>query len=768
MSDDRPTPGPLAEPTESAHETPRLPSHIGDFRIVRRLGAGGMGIVYEAEQQNPKRPVALKVIRGGAYVDEHQIKMFRREAQTLARLKHPSIAAIYEMGRTDDGQHFFAMELVRGETLDVWLKHHTEIDLRVRLGIFRKLCEAVAYAHQRGAIHRDLKPSNVLMLKESPTPASSPDAGIPDLKILDFGLARITDHDVAVTTVVSDAGTVRGTLPYMSPEQVLGNPDEIDLRTDVYSLGVILYELLTGKLPYDVQRKSLPEAVRIITEEPPAPLTKTWSGTKKLDADVATIAHKALEKEAARRYQSVAALVEDVQRYLADQPILAHRPSALYQIKKLVARHRYAAGVVVGAFVLLAAFGVAMAIQANRIAHERDRANAERDRANQEASTAKQVSEFLVKLFQVSDPSEARGNTITAREILDQGAERIERELKNQPATQARLMLVMGDVYRSLGLFDKARPLLERSLSIKEATFGNDSVELVETLNTLASLAWSHGRVRDARAAAERALTIGRSRLPPGDERLGWSLYRLGDAEMFLGRPEEARRLLTEARRIFEQALGYESLPVAWCLNDIAMVYCDEFDTERGIEFYEQALKLKEKLLPSDHPDLAIARGNLGYNLIPLGDYARAERLLRQALASGERSFGPDHPFTANTVESLGELAWKRGYLDEASQLLERALRAQEATLDPNSPYGLALTLHVLACVRRDQGRYREAEGLFERTLSIRESSVGTDHAQTRQTRTEYAKLLSRMGRTAEAETMEARARATPAPKVSP
>jgi serine/threonine protein kinase len=260
---------------------------LGDFRIVRKLGEGGMGVVYEAEQQHPKRPVALKVIRGGAFVDDNQIKMFQREAQTLARLKHPAIAAIYEMGRTEQGQHFFAMELVRGETLGAWLGHGSP-DLRLRLALFRKICDAVAYAHQRGVIHRDIKPSNILVLKESSSASTASSVGIPDVKVLDFGLARITDTDVAASSFVTDMGTVRGTLPYMSPEQIRGNPDEIDLRTDVYSLGVLLYEMLTGRLPHDLKNAAIAEAARIICAEPPAPLTKTWGGTKRLDADVVT------------------------------------------------------------------------------------------------------------------------------------------------------------------------------------------------------------------------------------------------------------------------------------------------------------------------------------------------------------------------------------------------------------------------------------------------------------------------------------------------
>jgi len=467
---------------------------IGDFRLVRKLGEGGMGVVYEAEQQHPRRPVALKVIRGGTHVSPDTLKLFRREIQTLARLNHSGIAQLYEAGVTDDGMHFFAMELVRGQPLSDWLRSRpkgpmTPAEIRIRLGVFRKICDAVAYAHQKGVIHRDLKPGNALIPKISA--GSSAQDGVPDVKVLDFGLARITDSDVQATTFVTEMGKVQGTLPYMSPEQVRGNPDEIDLRTDVYSLGVMLYEMVTGKLPYDISKAQIPEAVRIICEEPPRSLSASFTGTKRLDADVITIANKCLEKESARRYQSAAALSEDIQRFLTNQPILARPPSAAYQFRKLVLRHKGPFAMAAAVFVLLAAFSVAMTAQAVRIAKARDR-------ANQEAETAERVTDAFVASLAQFDPRRAKDDPRTIDELLASMTAHLETTLNEEPVVKALLLRRLGVLYRLRGNFDEARRLFEASLELSRTRLKDDDALALRTTEMLAFSEVEAGRLDQA------------------------------------------------------------------------------------------------------------------------------------------------------------------------------------------------------------------------------------------------------------------------------
>ncbi|HKQ97712.1 MAG TPA: serine/threonine-protein kinase, partial [Candidatus Polarisedimenticolia bacterium] len=620
------------------HTTAATDGRIGAYRILREIGRGGMGVVYEAEQQQPRRSVALKVILGGAHVDAETVRMFRREAESLARLKHPAIAAIYESGSTDAGQHFFAMELVQGRSLAEHLDEEgpptTRDSVRRRLALFLKIGAGVAYAHQRGVIHRDLKPSNIFVLPRA-AGAAQPISGAtgtgaadaPDVKILDFGLARITDPDTGANaaTALTELGRVQGTLPYMSPEQVRGRRDEIDVRTDVYSLGVLLYRMLAGRLPYDVERVSLPEAARIICDTPPRSLLSTASGAARFDRDVEIIVLKALEKDPARRYPTVAALDEDVARYLTGQPILARPASAVYQLSKLVARHKApfaaAATLVVG----LAGTAVAMTVQAGRIA-------AARDRANREATTARSVSDFLTGLFKVSDPNEARGNVITAREILDQGAARIDRDLGDQPEVQAGLMLTLGKVYSSLGLYDTAIPMLEKTVEMRLRTLGTGNDDTLEAIYHLGSLYTLQGRAQDGERLHREVLEARTRLFGPDDERTLAAANGLAGDLRYQGRypEEEAMRRDLIARRT--RTLGAADTATLVSERDLASTLWRERRQQEAEAQMKPVLASLRTSAGEDHPETIKTMHMLATVEYALRNFPESEALFREAL----------------------------------------------------------------------------------------------------------------------------------------
>jgi tetratricopeptide (TPR) repeat protein len=630
-------------------------------------------------------------------------------------LKHPGIAAIYESGRTPDGEHFFAMELVRGGTLKKYIENTaaggplTPRKLRERLAIFRKISDAVTYAHQRGVIHRDLKPSNIIVQREFEASDARSDTLAPGVKILDFGLARITEVDLAVATIGTEVGMIQGTLPYMSPEQVRGNPDEIDVRSDVYSLGVILYEMIAGRRPYDVHQAMIHEAARVICETPPAPLSKSWSGTKRLDKDLETIVVKALEKEASHRYQNVSILGEDISRFLAGQPILARPPSAMYQLRKLALRHKLGFAFTVSLLVLVAAFSIGISIQARRIASERDRANREATRANLEAASAVQVAEFLTSLFEVSDPAESRGREITAREVLDKGAARIESELTHDPILQARLLFTMGDVYCNLGVLDRAEHLLEKSVDIRQEKLGPEAPDTLRASNLL-----------------------------------GW-VYNLN------GKTDLAEKTLTFVLEKERRGLGENDPSTLATLANLANVYDSQGRYDKALPMMQDVLERRKKVLGALHTMTLASEYNLAVALYRKHDFPEAARLLPEVASSFSAVEGPDHPYTLITKDLLAEVYLEMNRLADSRRIREEVYETRLRVLGADHMDTLATKLG-LANTARLEKRYAEAENMFRETLSVQTRILGPDHSDVMLTQVSFAKMLYDAGRFDEAE----------------
>ena len=760
-------------PTETSESTHLPIWAIHGFRIMRKLGEGGMGVVYEAEQLHPRRPVALKMIRGGAFVDEHAVKLFQREAQALARLKHPGIASIYEAGEAEYGEHFIAMELVRGVPVLQYV--HTgeherppQAEVERRLRLFCKICEAVNYAHQRGVIHRDLKPSNILVSAETGTrPSSGSTEIVPEIKILDFGLARITDADLAVSTIVTEAGRMQGTLAYMSPEQVRGNPDEIDLRCDIYSLGVVLYETLAGKLPYEVQRSAPEQAAKVICEEPPrSPSTLGFTSEDgkgyRLDKDLQTIVLKALEKEPWRRYQSALALAEDVERYLNKQPILGRPPSTIYQMQKLVARNKATFAFLASLLVVLIGFAVTMSIQSARIARERDKAVAAEE-------TAKQVSSFLVDLFKISDPSETRSNTVTAREILDRGASKVNNELPGQPLVQSRLKDTLGQVYSSLGLYDRALPLLESSLATRRKLVGEQSLDVATTLDRLGGAWWHKGEYAKAQPLLEQSMAIRERLLGPDDLAVATSAHNLGNLHLTKAEYEQAQTFMERALAIREKKLGPDHPDVAASLNSLGAVAYKTGNYQKAQQLWERTLAIREKTLGSDHPYLAQTLNNLAVVYTEEGRLAQARAQLERVVQIQEKVLGPKHPDLASGLANLGRVLQLSGDFAGARSLYQRAVDIEEA-VGPQNPE-LARFLDGVAKADLSEGNVASARSLYQRSLSIREQAWGKTNPGTAESLVGLANCDRKERHDAQAEATFERALAlcrTPSGKYSP
>lgn len=687
-----------------------LPSSIGHYRILRLLGEGGMGAVYEAEQDQPRRLVALKVIRA-AWASPDLLRRFEQESQALGRLHHPGIAQIYEAGSADAGfgvQPFFAMELIHGKPLVEYADEH-KLNTRQRLELMIQVCDAVQHAHQRGIIHRDLKPGNILV----------DDSGQP--KILDFGLARATDSD-AQATRQTDMGQLLGTLAYMSPEQVLADPLALDTRTDVYALGVILYELLAGKMPYMLSRL-LHEAVLTIQQTDPAPLS---SVNRTFRGDIETIVAKALEKDKTRRYASAAELAADIRRYLHDEPIVARPPSTTYQLQKFARRNKALVTGVAAVFLVLVAGIVAStweAVQARRA----------QKRAQQESAIAQAVNNFLQHdlLAQASAYNQSKPDpNITVRTVLDRAAQNIQGKFNNQPAVEAAIRDTIGRTYLEMGLYPQAQTQLQRALELERRTLGLENPATIETMIHLGNLADAERNSSEAEAIFKQTLATANRVLSPDNADTLEAMKGLANAYFHQGKYAQAQPLYDQVLQTRRREFGPENPDTLMAMNNLAANYSDEGKNAEAEALFSQVADAHSRALGPDHPDTLLAVNNLADVYVAEGKYVEGEALLIRNIEARRRILGPEHPDTLSSMFDLANDYLDQGKYTRAEPLFRQLYEGWRHTLGPEDRNTL-LALGGLAVALDNQGHYAQAEPLFKQVVETMRRVLGPEEVDT-------------------------------------
>jgi len=727
-----------------AGDTPRS---IGPYRLVRELGVGGMGQVWLAEQTEPVcRQVAIKLIRAGLY-DKRVLQRFVSERQSLALMNHPAIAKIFDAGATPDGQPYLVMEYVDGLPITEYCDRHT-LAIVDRLKLFQRVCEGVQHAHQKAVIHRDLKPSNILVTEID---------GSPMPQIIDFGVAKGIFPTRNAPTLFTQMGTLVGTVGYMSPEQSQLDAGDVDTRTDVYSLGVVLYELLVGALPFDpATLRSYASLNRSRDLEAPKPSTRLrmsadmsahvahHRGTEvgplmhHLRGDLDAIVLKALETDRQRRYATPAELAADIGNYLRNEPVSAHAPSAGYRARKYLRRHWAAASVAAGGLTLLFIFAIAQTIQLRNTRLERDRAD--------------QITNFMTQIFKVVDPSEARGNTVTAREILDKSSQQIETGVGLDAGVQSDLLQVMANTYTNLGLYARAHSLAQTALDSRRRLLGPENPKTLESLQQMGDILFLEGHSAEAEDALRRTLELQVRVLGPDDVHTLETQNTLVSILVSKGRFAEAERLGRETVAAETRTLGPRNVLtlVTSRLLGAALMRQSRFDEAERL--FRQTVSVQREVLGPDHPDTLKTESSLGGMLLEQGRHAEAEVVYREVLAARRRILGDEHPVTADTMATLAmDLSPDPSRHAEAEVLFRKALAIEMPKVGPESRFTTRAEEGLANLLDADH-RYAEAESLQREVLRVRLKVLGPDNSDTLLTQTNLGDVLFNEGHVEQAE----------------
>jgi serine/threonine protein kinase/tetratricopeptide (TPR) repeat protein len=743
---------------------------LGHYKLLERIGEGGCGVVYVADQSKPvRRRVALKVIKLGMDT-KAVVARFEAERQALAMMDHPNIAKVLDAGATEKGRPYFVMELVRGVRITEYCDQN-KLATKDRLDLFMKVCQAIQHAHQKGIIHRDIKPSNILVTLHD---------GVPVPKVIDFGIAKATEGRLTEHTIYTQLNQFVGTPAYMSPEQAEVSGLDIDTRSDIYSLGVLLYELLTGSPPFDPHLlvvdgiDSIRRTIREI--EPPRPSTRLSTmqgealtatakrhGTESLQllktirGDLDWIVMKCLEKDRTRRYETANGLAADLKRHLNNEPVLACPPSTAYRFQKSFRRNKLVFAAATAVFVALCLGIVATTLQSLRATRaEKTTKEAKNNAVAREAET-KAVLEFVENHVLAAARPEGQqgglGRDVTMRKAIEAAAQYINAGFTNQPLIEARLRMTLGKSFYFLGDAQRAAEQEEAARAIYARLRGPDDPDTLLAMHNLASSYDMLGRIDEALKLREETLARRRARLGSDNLDTIASMNNLGLSYGNAGRMDDALKLREETLARFKAVEGKDHPDTLMAMNNLANAYFALGRYDDALKLREETLALYKAKLGPDHPDTLRAMGNLATSLDFAGRHDEALRFREETLALRRAKLGPDHYATLLSMSALGDSYESLGRNADALKIREETLALRKAKLGPDHPDTLQSMKNV-ADSYATLNRHAEALKLRQETYALRKTKLGPDHPDTLMSMAEVAESLRVLDRDAEALTM--------------